>query len=426
MTTDRARRADRRASTPPGSKRQRQPRVQIPLTTPTGTSAPAAGVVVSSGVTISAAASDHGSEEDGDNNADEEERDRRNNNAAGDAEEKDDHAHGYSSDDSNRRSGGSGGPPRSARAQRKPSRQQPSNQDAADDLESMDWWEALTPGQQRSMMRRFLVQSPALAAAPAPPVVIRAPAPEQQRRPKMKYLNLSDFSGKSSESAEAGLATIPQEVERQAGLGGDTSTAEELYYGATAHLKDAASTWLITLAETMTEQDKTLAYLVRMMRKKFGHREDMFTIQQRLTARVQQPGKRLRDFAASLSTIGFGKRVPAESYVGAFINGINNQITATQVRTYEPRTIDEAVQFAEDKCGEFDEGFKVTDWRVAKRYYRESRITTPRTRCSQEEGSDDVVCDGTPGLEESWFGLRCQCGISPELRHQRKSCVRIG
>jgi hypothetical protein len=344
MTTDRARRADRRASTPPGSKRQRQPRVQIPLTTPTGTSAPAAGVVVSSGVTISAAASDHGSEEDGDNNADEEERDRRNNNAAGDAEEKDDHAHGYSSDDSNRRSGGSGGPPRSARAQRKPSRQQPSNQDAADDLESMDWWEALTPGQQRSMMRRFLVQPPAPAAAPAPPVVIRAPTPEQQRRSKMKYLNLSDFSGKSSESVEAWLATIPQEVERQAGLGGDTWTAEELYYGVTAHLKDAASTWLMTLAETMTEQDKTLAYLVRMMRKKFGRREDMFTIQQRLTARVQQRGDRLRDFAASLSMIGFEKRVPPESYVGAFINGINNQITATQVRTYEERVLPEEVR----------------------------------------------------------------------------------
>jgi len=354
MTTDRARRADRRASTPPGSKRQRQPRVQIPLTTPTGTSAPAAGVVVSSGVTISAAASDHGSEEDGDNNADEEERDRRNNNAARNAEEKDEHAHGDSSDDSTRRSGGSGGPPRSARAQRSPSRQQPSNQDADADLQPMDWWEALTPVQQRSMMRRFLVQPPSPAAAPAPPVVIRVAAPEQQRHPKMKYLNLSDFSGKSSESVEAWLATIPQEVEGQAGLGGDTWTAEELYYGATAHLKDATSTWLISLAETMTEQDKTLAYLkdatstwlislaetmteqdktlaylVRMMRKKFGRREDMFTIQQRLTARVQQPGERVGDFAASLSTIGFGKRVPADSYVGAFINGINNQITAT-------------------------------------------------------------------------------------------------
>ncbi|KAE9180551.1 hypothetical protein PF004_g24807 [Phytophthora fragariae] len=97
----------------------------------------------------------------------------------------------------------------------------------------------------------------------------------------------------------------------------------------------------------------------------------MFRIQQRLAARVQQPGERLSDFATSLTSIGFGKRVPVESYVEAFINGINNDTTATQVRTYEPTTLDEAVQFAEDKCGEYGEGFKVTDWRVAKRRYRE-------------------------------------------------------
>nr|KAE8924128.1 hypothetical protein PF009_g25637 [Phytophthora fragariae] len=44
-----------------------------------------------------------------------------------------------------------------------------------------------------------------------------------------------------------------------------------------------------------------------------------------------------------------------------------------QVRTSEPRTLDEAVQFAVDKCGEYGEGHRVTDWRVAKRRYREGR-----------------------------------------------------
>ncbi|KAI9998161.1 hypothetical protein PInf_002495 [Phytophthora infestans] len=249
-------------------------------------------------------------------------------------------------------------------------------QTADDELESMAWWDALTPGQQRAMMKRFVVQPPAPAPAPSTqqPIVIQAPpSSDQPRRRKMKRLHIEDFSGKSSESVEAWLATIPQEVERQAGLGGDSWTAEELYYEATAHLKDAASKWLITLTEHMQPEDRNLSYLVRKMRKKYGSRDNMFRIQQRLAARVQQPGERLSDYAASLTNIGFGKRIPAESYVEAFINGINNETTATQVRAYEPQTLDEAVQFAEDKCGEYGEGFKVTDWRVAKRRYRENR-----------------------------------------------------
>ncbi|KAE9172928.1 hypothetical protein PF002_g29442 [Phytophthora fragariae] len=92
----------------------------------------------------------------------------------------------------------------------------------------------------------------------------------------------------------------------------------------------------------MREEDKNLAYLIKMMRKKYGRRDNMFRIQQRLAARVQQPGERLSDFATSLTSIGFGKRVPAESYVEAFINGIKIEITATQVRTYGPTTLDEA------------------------------------------------------------------------------------
>ncbi|KAE8903304.1 hypothetical protein PF005_g26611 [Phytophthora fragariae] len=118
----------------------------------------------------------------------------------------------------------------------------------------------------------------------------------------------------------------------------------------------------------MREEDKNLAYLIKMMRKKYGRRDNMFRIQQRLAARVQQPGERLSDFATSLTSIGFGKRVPAESYVEAFINGIKIEITATQVRTYGPTTLDEAVQLAE-----YGEGLKVTDWRVAKRRHREER-----------------------------------------------------
>ncbi|KAE9213019.1 hypothetical protein PF002_g18086 [Phytophthora fragariae] len=387
--TARATRAARRSSTPtagsttrsagapPAPKRQRQPRTRVRLSAGGGDDGDDDEVVVSSGVMITAAGShDDSSDDDGDNNA--------GNHGGG--------------NNSRGGSGGNGGDGRGGRdhggadgdggGQQSSGRQQPARTPApvqtqqSDELEDMDWWEALTPNQQRAMMKRFLVQPP--AAAPTPqPVVIQAPAPppaqERPNRRKMKRLHLEDFKGTAGESVEAWLATIPQEVERQASLGGDMWTAAELYYGVTAHLKDAATKWLITMSENMREEDKNLAYLIKMMRKKYGRRDNMFRIQQRLAARVQQPGERLSDFATSLTSIGFDKRVPAESYVEAFINGINNETTATQVRTYEPTTLDEAVQFAEDKCGEFGEGFKVTDWRVAKRRYREER----------EDGAED-------------------------------------
>lgn len=183
----------------------------------------------------------------------------------------------------------------------------------------------------------------------------------------MQTLNLADFRGTSAESVEAWLATILQEVERQAGLGGDTWTAEALYYGVTAHLKDAASMWLITMTEDMRPEAMTLSYSVRKMRKQYGHRDNIFKIQQRLAAREQRPGERLSAFAAKIMDIGFGKRVPAESYVEAFLHGINKQTAATQIRGRDPRTLKDALQYAKDTCGEYGEGLKVTDC------YREDR-----------------------------------------------------
>ncbi|GMF54434.1 unnamed protein product [Phytophthora fragariaefolia] len=37
-----------------------------------------------------------------------------------------------------------------------------------DDLDSMTWWDALTAGQQRAMMKRFVSQAPTLATSPNP------------------------------------------------------------------------------------------------------------------------------------------------------------------------------------------------------------------------------------------------------------------
>eukprot|EP00644_Phytophthora_capsici_P016669 jgi/Phyca11/122255/e_gw1.47.277.1 len=235
--------------------------------------------------------------------------------------------------------------------------------------------------QQRAMMKRFLIQPPP-AATPAPqPVIVQAPATPAHRT-KMKTLNLTNFYGKPSESIEAWLAKIPQEVERQAGLGGDTWTADELYLGVSAHLQGEAGDWLTTLTETMREEDKTLSYLVKKLRKKYGSRDNLFKTQQKLAARVQQPGERLGDFASRLRQIGFGKRVPEESYVEAFLNGINNEMVGMQIRGHHPETLDDAVQLAEDASGVYGEGVKVTDWRVARKRYREDGVTD-----SNQEGT---------------------------------------
>lgn len=254
-----------------------------------------------------------------------------------------------------------------------------------DDLETMNWWDQLTAPQQRAMMKRFLIQPPA-AAVPVPqPVIVQAPAAPAHRA-KMKTLNLTDFHGKPSESIEAWLAKIPQEVERQEGLGGDTWTADELYLGVSAHLQGEAGDWLTTLTETMTEDDKTLSYLVKKLRKKYGSRDNLFKTQQKLAARVQQPGERLGDFAGRLRQIGFGKRVPEESYVEAFMNGINNEMVGMQIRGHHPQTLDDAVQLAEDASGVYGEGVKVTDWRVAQKRYR-------------DEGSTEGNADGAPAAK---------------------------
>lgn len=280
-------------------------------------------------------------------------------------------------DDDDRAPGGSAGssdrwvarlaeepPARAAPANQPPRNAAAAQQDA--DLNDMSWWDVLTPAQQRSMARRLVAATP-MAAAPAPApqtVVVR------EQRPRRKELKIEDFKGKSGESVEAWLASVLDEVKNQELLGGDTWTAAELFRGAVQHLKGKAKRWYLSLTETMDADDCTFAFLVEKMRAKYGRRENAWQIQQRLAKRVQQPGERLSDFAESLLAIGFGKKVSAESYVEAFLNGMNNEVMATQVRASDPQTLEEAVHYAEDKCGEYGEGRKVTDWHVARQRYR--------------------------------------------------------
>ncbi|GMF24517.1 unnamed protein product [Phytophthora fragariaefolia] len=261
------------------------------------------------------------------------------------------------------------------RRERPPARAAASNQqeqdaDVEDDnLNDMSWWDISTPAQQRSMAKRLVAVTPmAPTPAPAPQTIV-----VREQRPRRKELKIDDFKGKPGESVEAWLASVLEEVKNQERLGGDTWTAGELFRGAVQHLKGKAQKWYISLIETMEPDDCTFAFLVERMRAKYDPRDNAWQIQQRLAKRAQKPGERLRDFADSLLDIGFGKRVSAETYVEAFLNGMNNEVMATQTRGSDPQTLEEAVQYAEDKCGEYGEGRKVTGWEEARRRYRTDR-----------------------------------------------------
>ncbi|KAE9076161.1 hypothetical protein PF010_g24011 [Phytophthora fragariae] len=91
----------------------------------------------------------------------------------------------------------------------------------------MGWWDALTPGQQRAMMQRFVIQTP-VAATPTAPPPTPTPVVIQPRRNKVKKLDIEDFRGTPTESIEAWLSTVQQSVQRHAMLGGETWTSAEL------------------------------------------------------------------------------------------------------------------------------------------------------------------------------------------------------
>lgn len=231
-----------------------------------------------------------------------------------------------------------------------------------------DWWDAMTPQQQRSMMLQLLNRPPAVAAAAsAPPRII---VQEQPRRSKRKKLLVSNFYGKPDESVEAWLASVLKEAENQEHLGGDVWTVDDLYHGATQHLKGKAEKWFITWSQHVRQEDQTFAFLVKKMRGKYGRRDNAFQVQQRLAKRKQQPGERLTDFADSLVDIGFGKNVSDETYKEAFLTGMNNEGMATNIRTLKPPTMEDAVQLAIETCGEYGEGLSVTSWKAAQRRYR--------------------------------------------------------
>ncbi|GMF52610.1 unnamed protein product [Phytophthora fragariaefolia] len=100
-------------------------------------------------------------------------------------------------------------PPRPTRPNLPAAPHNPTEFNSDDALESMDWWDALTPGQQRRMTRRFVIQTP-VAATPTAASPTLAPVVIQLRQNKVKKRNFEYFRGTTTESIEAWLATVQQ------------------------------------------------------------------------------------------------------------------------------------------------------------------------------------------------------------------------
>ncbi|GMF52802.1 unnamed protein product [Phytophthora fragariaefolia] len=70
---------------------------------------------------------------------------------------------------------------------------------------------------------------------------------------------------------------------------------------------------------------------------------------------------------------------------------MNNEMMATHTGGANPQTLDEAVQYAEDKCGEYGEGRSVTDWREADRLYRLRRSPAGDDEAARRRGEKPEV-----------------------------------
>ncbi|KAE9163518.1 hypothetical protein PF004_g30120 [Phytophthora fragariae] len=230
-----------------------------------------------------------------------------------------------------------------------------------DGLESMSWWDALAPGHQRALMKRFVMQP--LAVAP----------PRDLSR-ITKKLNVDEFSGAHGESVEVWLAKVATAAERQEVLDGEDWAPQQLFYGATARLHGAAGNWFIGMNPRIAPADRTFGHLASLLREAFGDHTSIFKTELKLLERKQQPAERLHDFASSLRAIGFGHgEIDQGCYVEAFISGINNPNIEALVRTKSPQTLEDAARIAVRVGGDYGEGFRVQDWRIAERRFGEDR-----------------------------------------------------
>ncbi|KAG1695125.1 hypothetical protein DVH05_020767 [Phytophthora capsici] len=220
---------------------------------------------------------------------------------------------------------------------------------------------------------------PERCAVQAPPTVVVV------RKHRLK-LDINDFTGRGDPQIEWWLKAAEQAAERQRVLAGETWTPLEMYYGVSKHLKDAAEKWFCSICTRIPTEDRTFENLATLLKRRFGKHESKLKTQMRMARRAQQPGERLDDYAANLSSIGIvHDNIPDYWYVESFLRGINNEASAMFVRGAKPKTLEDAVRYAVDYCGDYGEGYDMNDWKVAARRYR--RAPEPEQRVS--DGQDD-------------------------------------
>ncbi|KAG3115488.1 hypothetical protein PI124_g5428 [Phytophthora idaei] len=121
--------------------------------------------------------------------------------------------------------------------------------------------------------------------------------------------------------------------------------------------------------QTPPEQ-RNITNLVWHLRDAYGRRESAWEVQLRLIQRRQQPGELLRDYANSLTELGAGHSgFPGNFYVDAFARGMNNKISAQVVRTVKSPTLQQAVSFAIENCGKYEE---VNNWGLAAQIHQKN------------------------------------------------------
>jgi hypothetical protein len=214
--------------------------------------------------------------------------------------------------------------------------------------------------------------SPAPRTAPQPPPVPRMPSPvpratapqpapvteiiREYRGPKK--MRLPVFKGlDGTMPISTWLRTVQTEARRQERTLDLRWSCDEIYFEMDSHLEGEALRWYGNAISSLAEEtDESLA---RLLRARNGEQRSDPEVVGSLKDRKQMRGEPLVDYAVVLRAIVADRSTGEAWLIDAFLNGMDNQDSATPVRGREPTTLDEAVRFAIRQVGKFGEGHRV-------------------------------------------------------------------
>ncbi|RLN95712.1 hypothetical protein BBJ28_00019933, partial [Nothophytophthora sp. Chile5] len=206
-----------------------------------------------------------------------------------------------------------------------------------DGVQPSDWWELMSPEQQRALVAgQFL---------PRPATTVMAPPP----RSKRKKLDVEEWSSTGNLSVEAWLDRVHETIQRHAILDGEDWSSKELYYGVSARLTGAAAEWFHDLSARVHRDDRTL-------------------------------------------------EVQEAWYVEAFLEGINNKFAGSMARMMQPITLQAAVHAAVESCGEYGEGREVGWQAAAQLHARDRPLGGTAVTASPPQGTAHATANAQAGV----------------------------